>query len=128
MRLLLDTHAWLWWNEDAGELSRPARRAMANPANGCWLSMASAWEMAIKIANGKLALEGDLEHFLPAQMAENGFAFLQIDVRHVARTVKLPLHHRDPFDRLIIAQALVEGLTVVSADSVFSKYGVRRIW
>jgi len=128
VRLLLDTHAWLWWNQDAPELSRPARRAIANPANECWLSIASAWEMALKISNGKLSLDGDLEHFLPAQMAENGFAFLPIEVRHVAGTVQLPFHHRDPFDRLIIAQALVEGLAVVSADTVFSKYGVRRIW
>ena len=128
MRLLLDTHVWLWWSQDAPELSRPARRAIANPANQCWLSTASAWEMALKISNGKLRLEGDLEDFLPSQMAENGFAFLPIDVRHVARTVKLPFHHRDPFDRLIVAQALVEGLTVVSADEIFSKYGVRRLW
>ena len=128
MRLLLDTHAWLWWNQDGPELSRAARRAIASPHNECWLSMASAWDMAVKIANGKLTLEGDLEHFLPEQMAENGFAILPIGIRHVARTVKLPFHHRDPFDRLIIAQALVEGLTVVSADRVFLKYGVRRIW
>ena len=128
MRLLLDTHAWLWWNQDSPELSRPARRAIANPANECWLSMASAWEMALKISSGKLRLEGDLEHFLPARMAENGFAFLPIDVRHVARTLSLPPHHRDPFDRLLIAQALVEGLAMVSADSVFSRYDVRRIW
>jgi PIN domain nuclease of toxin-antitoxin system len=128
VRLLLDTHAWLWWNQDDPALSRPARRAIANPTNECWLSMASAWEMTLKVANGKLAIEGELEHFLPAQIAQNGFAFLPIDVRHVARTVKLPFHHRDPFDRLIIAQALVEGLAVVSADSVFAKYGVRRVW
>lgn len=128
MRLLLDTHAWLWWVQDAPRLSRPARRAIANPANQCWLSMASAWEMALKISNGKLRIEGDLEHFLPARLAENGFALLPIDVRHVARTLSLPLHHRDPFDRLLIAQASVEGLAVVSVDSVFAKYDVRRIW
>jgi PIN domain nuclease of toxin-antitoxin system len=128
VRLLLDTHAWLWWVQDAPRLSRPARRAIANPANQCWLSMASAWEMALKISNGKLRIEGDLEHFLPARLAENGFALLPIDVRHVARTLSLPLHHRDPFDRLLIAQASVEGLAVVSVDSVFAKYDVRRIW
>ena len=128
MRLLLDTHAWLWWNQDDPALSHAARRAIANPANECWLSMASAWEMALKISSGKLTLQGELEDFLPAQMAENGFVFLPIDVRHVARTVKLPYHHRDPFDRLIIAQALVEELAVVSADAVIAKYGVRRIW
>jgi len=128
VRLLLDTHAWLWWDQDAPRLSRPARRAITNPANQCWLSMASAWEIALKISNGKLRIEGDLEHFLPARLAANGFALLPIDVRHVARTLSLPLHHRDPFDRLLIAQALVEGLAVVSADSVFSSYDVRRIW
>jgi PIN domain nuclease of toxin-antitoxin system len=90
--------------------------------------MASAWEMAIKIASGKLTLESNLERFLPEQLASNGIALLPIDVRHIARTVKLPFHHRDPFDRLLVAQALVEGLTVVSADRVFSKYRAKRIW
>jgi PIN domain nuclease of toxin-antitoxin system len=128
VRLLLDTHAWLWWNQDAPELSARARRAIADPTNECWLSMASAWEMAVKVAAGKLTLESDIDRFLPERLAEDGFAFLPIDIRHVAKTVKLPFHHRDPFDRLIIAQALVEGMAVVSTDRVFSKYRVKRIW
>ena len=128
MRLLLDTHAWLWWNQDAPALTARARHAIADPANQCWLSMASAWEMAIKIASGKLTLESNLERFLPEQLASNGIALLPIDVRHIARTVKLPFHHRDPFDRLLVAQALVGGMTIVSADRVFSKYRVKRIW
>ena len=128
MRLLLDTHAFLWWINDDPALSRRARAAMGDPANECLLSMASAWEMAIKISLGKLELEGSLERFLPEQIATNGFAMLPIDLRHVSRVTRLPFHHRDPFDRLLVAQALVEGLAVVTADATFVKYGVRRTW
>jgi len=128
VRLLLDTHAFLWWINDDPALSRRARAAMGDPANECLLSMASAWEMAIKISLGKLELEGSLERFLPEQIATNGFAMLPIDLRHVSRVTRLPFHHRDPFDRLLVAQALVEGLAVVTADATFVKYGVRRTW
>ncbi|MCX6538000.1 MAG: type II toxin-antitoxin system VapC family toxin [Acidobacteria bacterium] len=128
MRLLLDTHAFLWWIQGGTELSGSARKAIGDSANTCWLSMASAWEMAIKIGQGKLKLEADLARFLPEHLAANGFTALPIAINHVSRVAQLPYHHRDPFDRLIIAQALEDGLSVVSADKVFSKYRVRRIW
>jgi PIN domain nuclease of toxin-antitoxin system len=128
MRLLLDTHAFLWWVEDDSRLSRKARAAIAEPGNDCFLSLASSWEMAIKISLGKLRLAAPLERFIPEQLAANGFRELAIDFRHVARVSRLPFHHRDPFDRLLVAQALEEDLTVVSADRVFRTYGLSRVW
>jgi PIN domain nuclease of toxin-antitoxin system len=128
MRLLLDTHAFLWWVQDARDLSGKARAAIADPDNECLLSLASCWEMAIKISLGKLKLPGAIERFIPEQLTANGFRQLEIGFRHIARVASLPFHHRDPFDRVLAAQALEGGLTVVSADAVFRKYGVRRMW
>jgi len=128
LRLLLDTHAFLWWVEDDSRVARNARIAIADPANDCFLSLASSWEMAIKISLGKLRLATPLERFVPDQLAANGFRELAIDFRHVARVSRLPFHHRDPFDRILVAQALEEDLTLVSADRVFRTYGVRRVW
>ncbi|MEW5787937.1 MAG: type II toxin-antitoxin system VapC family toxin [Pseudomonadota bacterium] len=128
MRLLLDTHAFLWWISDAPDLSGPARKAIANEGNDCFLSLASCWEMAIKTSLGKLRLALPLERFIPEQLASNGFSLLPIDFRHTARVESLPFHHRDPFDRLLIAQAQAEKLVLVSADGAFNDYGVRRIW
>ena len=128
MRLLLDTHVFLWWVEDAPELSRKARAAIASADNQCFLSLASSWEMAIKLSLGKLRLPDAIERFIPQQLAEHGFSQLQIDFRHVARVASLAFHHRDPFDRLLVAQAMEEKLSLVSADRQFAKYGVKRIW
>ena len=128
MRLLLDTHVFLWWIEDAPALSRKARAAIANPENQCLLSLVSSWEMAIKLSLGKLKLHDVIERFIPEQLAVNGFSQLQIDFRHVARVSALAFHHRDPFDRLLIAQAIEEKLPVVTSDPLFTKYGVKRIW
>lgn len=128
MRLLLDTHVFLWWVQDARELSRNARAAIADSRNEGLLSLASCWEIAIKLSIGKLRLPAAIERFIPEQLAINGFQQLDIGFRHVARVAGLAFHHRDPFDRLVVAQALEEDLTVVSADPVFRKYGVRRLW
>ena len=128
MRLLLDTHAFLWWVQDARELSKKARAAIADPANECLLSLASCWEMAIKVSLRKLELPGVIERFIPEQLAINGFRPLEISFRHIARVAALAFHHRDPFDRLLVAQATEDGLTLVSADPVFRKYGVKRLW
>jgi len=128
MRVLLDTHAFLWWVEDAPALSKRARTAIADPGNECLLSLASCWEMAIKLSLGKLRLPGAIERFIPEQLAANAFHQLEIGFRHVARVADLPFHHRDPFDRLLAAQALEERCAIVSADLMFRKYGVRRIW
>jgi PIN domain nuclease of toxin-antitoxin system len=128
MRLLLDTHAFLWWVADAPELSAPAREAIRNPRAECLLSLVSCWEIAIKHSLGKLRLPTSLENFIPEQMAANGFQQMEIDFRHISRVAALPFHHRDPFDRLLIAQAMTEDATLVSADPAFDAYGVKRLW
>jgi PIN domain nuclease of toxin-antitoxin system len=127
-RLLLDTYSFLWWIDDAPELKAKAKRAIANIKNECYLSAASCWEMAIKASRGKLHLAKSVESFVTEQLAANGFILLSVELRHAARVEKLPFYHRDPFDRLLIAQAMAEKLTIVSADKVFSKYGVDVLW
>ena len=128
MRLLLDTHAFLWWVADNDKLSRKARAAITESANECFLSVVSAWEMAIKSSVGKLKLPVPLDRFVPAQLVANGFVQLPIEFRHVAKVATLTFHHRDPFDRLLIAQAIEEKMHIVSADATFKRYGVKRIW
>lgn len=128
MRLLLDTHTILWWVGDAPALSRRARAAVADPGNECLFSLASLWEMAIKVSLGKLELPSAIEAFVVRHLIDGGFRALQIDVAHIARVASLPFHHRDPFDRLLAAQALEEDLAIVSRDAVFKSYGLRRIW
>ena len=128
MRLLLDTHAFLWWIGDDRKLSRRARSAIGRGSNDCYVSIATAWEIAIKASLGSLSVEGSLDRFLPDQIAANGFRTMPIDLRHAVRVAALPYHHRDPFDRLLVAQALEEELAIVSADPNFAVYGVKRVW
>jgi len=128
MRFLLDTHTFLWWVWDAPELSAKARKILANPENECLLSLASSWEIAIKVSLGKLTLTSGVDRFIPEQLSVNGFRQLGLEFRHVARVATLPFHHRDPFDRLLLAQALEEKLAIVSADTVFQEYAVKRVW
>jgi PIN domain nuclease of toxin-antitoxin system len=126
--LLLDTHAFLWWVEDSPRLSRKARAAIGKPEETCYLSLGSCWEMAIKISLGRLKIEGSVDRFIAEHMAASGMQPLPVRLPHLARVATLPFHHRDPFDRLLAAQALVEDLTVVSTDPVFKRYGISRIW
>ncbi len=128
MRLLLDTQVFLWWVGGERKLSRRAKAAIGSPRAECFLSVASGWEMAIKLSLGKLRIDGAFERFLPEQIAANGFLALPVELKHVARVARLPFLHRDPFDRLLVAQALEEELAVATADSVFSDYGVKRVW
>ena len=128
MNLLLDTHAFLWWVAASGELSRKAKSAIGGARNDCFVSVASGWEIAIKVSLGKLRIDGALDRFLPEQLAANGFRALAIDLKHAARVATLPFHHRDPFDRLLVAQALEEDLAMVTADPVIAEYGVKRVW
>jgi len=128
MRLLLDTHTFLWWLADDPSLSAKARSAIADGRNECFLSLASCWELAIKCSLGKLRLNQPIERFIPDEMSANGFHLLAIDFRHVAKVETLPFYHRDPFDRLLAAQALLDKMTIVSCDTVLSEYGVKRIW
>lgn len=128
MNLLLDTQAFLWFVGGDPALSTAARTAIEDGANASFLSMASAWELSIKSSLGKITFTEPFESFLPDQLSRNGFAFFNINWQHVAQVHSLPYHHKDPFDRLIIAQALVEDMPVVSSDGAFDAYGLTRIW
>jgi PIN domain nuclease of toxin-antitoxin system len=127
MRVLLDTHAFLWFITDDERLSARAHTAIAD-ASEAFLSLASCWEMAIKVSIGKLTLAAPFDRFLPDHLARNGIQLLEIDLTHAAALATLPFHHRDPFDRLLAVQAKHERLAIVSADSVFRKYGVKHVW
>lgn len=126
MRLLLDTHALLWFLAGDPALGDPARRAIEDPANERRVSVASLWEIAIKISLGKLDVQGGFDAVVAA-LPENDFDLLALEVRHVRRLVDLPFHHRDPFDRVLIAQAIEDDLTIVTADRSFIAYGVHRL-
>lgn len=128
MRLLLDTHTFLWWVSGSSALSRRARSLIANGKNECLVSLATCWEIAIKVSFGKLRIDAPVGRFLAEQLAVNGFQALPIDLRHVARLAQIPFHHRDPFDRLLAAQALEEGVAFVSADGIFGRYDIKRVW
>src|SRR5215469_10885814 len=126
MAILLDTHAFLWWCENDPQLSRTARKAITE--EDCCVSRVSFWEMAVKLSLGKLKLPSSFDRYVPEQMSANGFSPLEIGFRHLARCALLPWAHRDPFDRLLISQAIEEDLPFVSRDEVLEQYGVRRIW
>lgn len=128
MRVLLDTHALLWFLLDDPKLSRVARDVMGDAANSLEVSPASYWEIAIKIRLGKYELPEPLGVFMDRELAENDIRILPILPRHTAALTDLPFQHRDPFDRLIIAQAMIEGIPLVSGDSLFDSYPIRRIW
>ena len=117
---MLDTHTFLWWVDGATKLRTRARELIASPSNVLYLSMASAWEISIKEAIGKLSFNTSFRRALEI----NGFALLPIELEHVERTKTLPLVHRDPFDRMLVAQALVENLTIVTRDPSLGRYGV----
>ena len=121
MRLLLDTHVLLWWLADDRKLAKAAREIIANPDNDVHVSSASVWEVAIKMALGRLEIELD---DLEAAIVRNGFRQLPVGFRHAITAGRLPSVHRDPFDRMLIAQASVEDLRVISHDRVFERYGL----
>jgi PIN domain nuclease of toxin-antitoxin system len=123
-RLLVDTHALLWWLTDDAALPAGARAAISEPVNEPLVSAATLWEIAIKRSLGKLQAPDDL----PGAIADGGFGWLPVAPRHAWRVRGLPFHHRDPFDRILVAQALVEGLPVVSGDARLAAYGVDAWW
>ncbi|WP_333835357.1 type II toxin-antitoxin system VapC family toxin [Rubrimonas sp.] len=128
MRLLLDTHALLWWLEGNPRLSADAQAAIGDVANTVLVSAASAWEIATKHRIGKLPGAAVVAQDLAAFVAAQGFEALAISLRDGARAGNLPGPHRDPFDRMLIAQALTHDLPLVSNEAVFDSYGVRRLW
>ncbi len=128
MRLLLDTHTLLWWSAVSGRLSQPARQAIGDEANNVLVSAASAWEIATKFRLGKLPDAAAIALNLPGVIVDQGFEELPITVDDAARAGSLPGPHRDPFDRILIAQALAGNLVLISSESLFDRYGVRRLW
>ena len=128
MRALLDTHAFVWWIADSKRLSETARGAMADDTNEIFVSAASAWEIATKYRLGKLPGGEALAVDVAGTIRRQGFEELAISIADVERAGRLPGPHRDPFDRMLIAQALARDLPVVSTDAVFDGYGVNRLW
>jgi len=128
MRLLLDTHSFLWFVQGDPRLSVTARRLAEDPANDRFLSVASVWEMGIKISVGKLRLGSPIETFVPEQLHSNGIGLLSITVDHITAVSVMAFYHRDPFDRMLVAQAQVEQMSIVSADPALDAYGITRLW
>jgi PIN domain nuclease of toxin-antitoxin system len=128
MRILLDTHALIWFVDQHQLLSPPAHSAITDPANQVLVSAASIWEIAVKVALGKLSLSLPYKQWANSALNHLGATVLQITVDYTEPLTTLPTHHRDPFDRLLIAQAVVEQIPIVSKDAAFDAYSVRRLW
>jgi PIN domain nuclease of toxin-antitoxin system len=126
--LLLDTHAvlWFWWNDP--QRSATALNLICDPANRKLVSPATPWEVAIKVSLNKLDIGGPYQGCFPQHMLRNNFEWLKVTDSHFSSLAVLPFHHRDPFDRLLIAQATHDNVPIVSADAVFDAYPVRRLW
>ena len=128
MRLLLDTQAWLWMVADPDRLSRRARRLVQRADTELFLSAATAWEIAIKWSIGKLTLPADPVEYMRSRIGQTGVRALAIRHEHGAQVARLPPHHRDPFDRLLIAQAMVEDLVLLTGDRQIEPYDIRIEW
>jgi PIN domain nuclease of toxin-antitoxin system len=128
MRYLLDTHTFLWWNMDDAHLSNLAKELIANGNNEVFLSAATAWEIAIKTARGRLTLPEDPTRYVSNRMGLHGFQALPVQIHHAVQVYKLPMHHTDPFDRLLIAQSQIESMSLISLDTDIRRYEVEVIW
>jgi len=128
VRVLLDTHVLIWWAADDPRLSRRARSVLSDRANELWFSVASAWELVIKSHVGKLTLPEAVTEYIPSRLSWYAIQSLPIEMRHVLGVAELPLHHRDPFDRLLAAQSRLENLPIVTADPRVVQYQVETIW
>lgn len=128
MTLLLDTHAFLWFCQDDPSLSAAAKSLIEDPENQKLVSIASCWEIAIKAGLGKLNLGEPAETYIPNALAQTGLQLLPISLAHATGVESLPAHHKDPFDRLLVAQALAEVIPLVSRDTAFDPYAVTRLW
>lgn len=128
MKLLLDTHVLLWFLADDPQLSRAAKALIENPMAEKYVSVASCWEISIKAGLKKLELGEPSHSFLSRELAANHFQLLGIGLAHATMVETLPSHHKDPFDRLLIAQSILESMLLISADSIFDEYAVNRQW
>ena len=128
MKLLLDAHTFLWFVWDDAQLTNNAKELITNPTNQKFVSAAICWEIAIKMSIGKLDLGEEYRPFMRREIARNNFDILPISVDHAAAVSVLPFHHRDPFDRMLIAQAMVEQVPIVSGDTAFDAYPITRLW
>lgn len=128
MKVLLDAHTFLWFVWNDVQLTHDATALIVNPTNQKLISTATYWEIAIKVSIGKLDLGEPYRAFMHREIARNHFDLLHVSVDHAAAVAVLPLHHRDPFDRMLIAQALVEQTPIVSGDRAFDAYPVTRLW
>ena len=126
--MLLDTHAFLWWINDDARLSEAARKTFLDDQNELLFSAASGWEMAIKVGLGKLRVTGPLRSYLSTRLSENAIKVLPVSLRHAAGVAELPNYHRDPFDRLLVAQAVTEDLVILTADPLVTRYPVQTVW
>ncbi len=122
MKLLMDTQCWLWWFAQPERLNEEAIAHIADEANELWFSVASVWEIGIKVAIGKLPLPEPIDSYISSRMMQLGAQSLLISATHALQAAALPLHHRDPFDRMLIAQSQLEDMTLVSADAMFRQY------
>ena len=128
MRLLLDTHAFIWYTTDSSRLTATGRSLIDNGENDILLSTASVWEMAIKHSIGRLTFSMPFMEFIKQQLAVNRIDILEITFDHIEVVASLPLHHGDPFDRLIIAQSMAQQIPVLSVDAIFDAYAIARVW
>lgn len=128
MKFLLDTHTFIWFVTDSPQLSPSIKTLIEDDRNEKLLCLISIWEMAIKCSIGKLRFELPFQTFLEQQISLDSLGLMNIDVNHLSVVAALPLHHRDPFDRLLIAQAIVEELPIVGRDDIFDVYKVQRLW
>ena len=128
MKVLIDTSSFLWFIGGSEKLSQNARKVMEDFDNELFMSVASLWEIAIKVSINKLELAEPFDTFIPEKIEENEINIIQISIEHLSEIMRLPLHHRDPFDRLIIAQSISEQLPVVGCDRYFKSYSIDTIW
>lgn len=128
MRYLLDTHTFLWCTGEPGRLPARVRALVEDPDNEIVFSCVSAWEIAIKVPLGRLQVPGNVLEVIPRRLLDYGFVALSIELQHVLAVARLPLLHRDPFDRLLVCQAQIENLPILSTDGALAQYGVEVIW
>ncbi|MEA5564566.1 type II toxin-antitoxin system VapC family toxin [Anabaena sp. UHCC 0399] len=128
MMWLIDTHTFIWYVTDDSKLSNQVIKLINDENNQIFLIIASIWEIGIKQSLGKLNFNLPLKMFITQQMSLNNFSLLDIKISHVSTVSQLPLHHRDPFDRMLIAQAIAENIPILSADAIFDTYPIQRLW